>query len=45
MTPLELQQKCDNLADSLIVSSDECEYLKQSTVNQSNSVTWHEQRV
>jgi hypothetical protein len=45
MTPLELQQKCDNVTDSLIVSSDECEYLKQSTVNQSNSVTWHEQRV
>ncbi|XP_060601622.1 uncharacterized protein LOC132754891 [Ruditapes philippinarum] len=39
MTPLELQQKCDNVTDSLIVSSDECEYLKQSTVNQSNSET------
>lgn len=45
LTPQELENKYEATFNNLKATDEECEYLKKSTINQSNSLTWHEQRV
>lgn len=44
LTDKELEKKCDEISNQMKATKEEIDYLCNSTINQSSSLIWHEQR-